>query len=112
MLVSLDQKVIEIFYTNQIEPRKFHVSNSVECDGQRGRKNHHVNPAARGSRSHAEARACAPALSKGSLRQRQGRPFSAPPGNKAAAWPRPLWFWPTPVREISRRRCMASHCGR
>src|SRR5262249_11353902 len=55
LIVSLDQKVIEIFDTNQAEPRKLHVSNSVEDDGQRGRQNDHVNPAARGSRSHAEA---------------------------------------------------------
>jgi hypothetical protein len=46
LLVSLDEKMIEIFDPNQAEPWIFHVCDSVERLRQGSCKNHHVNPAA------------------------------------------------------------------
>ena len=55
LLVSIDEKVIEILDANQAEPRILHVRNGVERNRQGGGKNQHVNPASRRSRRHAEA---------------------------------------------------------
>src|SRR5262249_1568178 len=55
LLVSINEKVIEILDANQFEPRIFHVRNSIERDRQSNGENHHVNPAARRGRGHAEA---------------------------------------------------------
>ena len=43
LLVSIDEKVIEILDANQAEPRILHVRNGVERNRQGGGKNQHVN---------------------------------------------------------------------
>src|SRR5262245_60122123 len=55
LVVSVDEKMIEVVNANKSEPRIFHVCKSVKGGRQSRGKNEHMNPAARFGSSHSEA---------------------------------------------------------